>query len=144
MDSGLNQLFQNKPTEELGNFSTTVLITYQSLTTVTRENISGNRGNTFPKSYLIPGDLSSIKYTYESKIINYQDIGHVKYLEFLSGRPSPGLYSFINLSRLSQTTEILNFWKEFFLPLRWDFTQSSLEKETYADTEAVLKLSSGG
>lgn len=144
MDSDLNQLLQNKATEGLGNFSATVLIAYQSLTTVTRENISGNTGNTFPKSHLIPSDLGSIKHTYESKIINYQDIEHVKYLEFLSGRPSPGLYSFINLSRLSQTTEILNFWKEFFPSLRWDFTQSSLEKETYADAEAVLKLSSGG
>lgn len=82
MDSGLNQLFQNKATEGLGNFSATVLITYQSLTTVTRENISGNTGNTFPKSHLIPGNLGSIKHTYEPKIINYQDIEHVKYFGF--------------------------------------------------------------
>lgn len=64
-------------------------------------------------------------------------------MSFLEG-PAQVLYSFINLSRLSQTTEILNFWKEFFPSLRWDFTQSSLEKETYADTEVVIKLSSGG
>lgn len=83
-DSDLNHLFQNKATEESGNFPTTVLITYQSLTTVTRENIYGNTGNTIPKSHLIPGDLGSIKHAYKSKMINYQNIGHVKYLEFFN------------------------------------------------------------